>query len=570
MLINFFKSKTVVLFIVGWTIFFGLFWSRAIYKNPQGDLIAGHVNIWGDWAMHATLTSHMAYQSLIPKMNPLLWGTKLNYPFLTDLISAGLVKIGVPFWSALTIPSFISSVLVVIALLAFYQVVFRSKKISLVATSIFLFNGGFGFLYYLQDVIQSTQPLVTAINPPHLATNLEPEFIRWISVIDSMIIPQRAFALGFPLALIGLAMVYHYYLDHAQRPPLAVTLIIAILFGVLPLAHTHALLAVAIIVTSWAVGSIVNTYIHNRRLATTIKIITHWAGLAAGISIIALPLIMIFFDFSQLSQHFMKWFPGWYSHEYKQLNWLWFWVINWGVTPILAALGLITYLRNNHAKERIKILVTFIPFLIIFVLLNLFLFQPFIWDNTKLLVWVSVGWSGLAAYWLTQQWQRASQNHLARRLLLQSALSFVIMLTVLSGFIDAYRVLRVNLNSFQMYSSEELQLAEWAKQYSPAESVWLIGDAHNHWLSNLTGRRILLSYRGWMWTHGYRYHLVEKDMKAMFEDPQHNQQLLDKYNISYVVVGPNERRVWKANPDAFAGLFKTILKTEHYLILQRK
>ena len=40
----------------------------------------------------------------------------------------------------------------------------------------------------------------------------------------------------------------------------------------------------------------------------------------------------------------------------------------------------------------------------LFGLMNLFLFQPYIWDNTKILTWASLGISGLAAYTLHALW----------------------------------------------------------------------------------------------------------------------------------------------------------------------
>ena len=56
------------------------------------------------------------------------------------------------------------------------------------------------------------------------------------------------------------------------------------------------------------------------------------------------------FLFSQVSNQFIKWFPGWYSYEYPDENWLLFWIKNWGFIPLLATLGLINLVKNKSNK----------------------------------------------------------------------------------------------------------------------------------------------------------------------------------------------------------------------------
>lgn len=60
-----------------------------------------------------------------------------------------------------------------------------------------------------------------------------------------------------------------------------------------------------------------------------------------------------------------------------------------------------------------------------------------------------------------------------------------------------------------------------------------------------------MTYRGWLWTHGYKYHAIEKDVFQMFKQPLSSQYLFEKYSIDYIVIGPNEKNQWKANEDEF-------------------
>ncbi len=84
----------------------------------------------------------------------------------------------------------------------------------------------------------------------------------------------------------------------------------------MPLIHTHSFLAAFIILATWLVGDI---WINADNKQTLKK----WLPLIIGVVLIAVPIIKIFLS-SQLSNQFIKWFPGWYSHDYPNENWLFF------------------------------------------------------------------------------------------------------------------------------------------------------------------------------------------------------------------------------------------------------
>lgn len=536
------RSRTLLItYFSFWIGYFILFWSQAISTDAAGNIIANHVNIWGDWAAHFTMGSRMAFDKLLLLQSPFAIGKSFSYPFVSDLISAILIRLGVNFFNAFIIPSFIFSIVIVWALFFFYQKIFKSASTAIMASLLFLLNGGLGFIYFIRDIINAENPFLTAINPPQQYTNIEPLLYRWISTIDSMIIPQRAFSLGFPLTLISLAWCWSFFLKSKKRNKIAITkaLIPAIILGFMPLIHTHSFLAAFIILATWLVGDI---WINADNKQTLKK----WLPLIIGVVLIAVPIIKIFLS-SQLSNQFIKWFPGWYSHDYPNENWLFFWIKNWGFIPLLATLGLVDLVKNKKNKNKSLILITFLPFFIIFILLNLFLFQPFIWDNTKLVVWASVGFSGLAAHFLVSMWKK-NKSYFG---IVRPFIIILFIISILSGSLDAYRAIRFKLHSHIMYSREEIDLAEWAKNNTNSKSIWLTGDNHNHWLFNLTGRQTLMTYRGWLWTHGYKTQQLEQDVSQMFQFPQKNQRLFQNYQVDYVVIGPNEKRVWHADTTQF-------------------
>lgn len=540
-----------------WLAYFIIFWGRAMEFDVAGNLYANHVNIWGDWAAHLTIVSKLAFDGLFTLESPFLINRVLSYPFASDFISAVLVKAGLPIFTSLILPSFFLSLFTVWALYYFFKNILHSKKMAVLASNLFLFNGGLGFIYFFQDLFRADQPWSIIWSAPQKYTNIEDHFYRFISVVNSMLIPQRAFVLGFPLALIALTLIYrHFFLQQHQHQKSLLRSIKAIvpiiILGLMPWLHTHSYLASFIILTFWFAQDLFKK--------NWLKV-KDWLALAAGVFLISWPIIQLLFT-KNLQNNFIKWQPGWYSYSYPEVNWWLFWLKNWGLVPLLALAGYYLILKGKIKSylSRQQNLWFYLPFFIIFILLNLFLFQPFIWDNTKLLVWAAVGFYALTAQILVYLWRHAG------RFWQKFLITLVFLSCVLAGGLDNFRALRFDLHHYQMYSHEDLALAEWVKNNTKADTVWLTGTQHNHWLYNLTGRQALMAYPGWLWTHGYKYRQVERHLNLMFKQPEENLTLFNYYQIDYVVIGPNEKFKRKAQPTEFAlnHNFELIKESSHY------
>ena len=240
-----------------------------------------------------------------------------------------------------------------------------------------------------------------------------------------------------------------------------------------------------------------------------------------------------------------RWGPGWYAPE-RGVNWLYFWWLNWGLTPVLALVAVALGARDR-ARRRAT-LSFFFPYAVMFAFANLFVVHAWAWDNTKILVWASVGVSALAALALGALWGDA-RGRVAWRAL--ASLLFAGMIA--SGAIDVYRMVLPSARQATLYSREEVLLAEWARRETPLDAVWLTGEQHNHWLFNLTGRQPVMAYPGWLWTHGYAYNETARDVRKMYKRPDQD-VLFRKYQVAYVAVGPAERDDLQANEAGFAAL----------------
>lgn len=109
-------------------------------------------------------------------------------------------------------------------------------------------------------------------------------------------------------------------------------------------------------------------------------------------------------------------------------------------------------------------------------------------------------------------------------------------------------------------------LSKKFREISKATDRVLTSDSHTHWVSTLAGRQILLGYKGWIWTYGINYGGTNDDIMKMFAGGSQTDELLKKYKISYVVVGPGELHDYHANENYFKSKYKIVLSDKDYRV----
>jgi uncharacterized membrane protein len=117
----------------------------------------------------------------------------------------------------------------------------------------------------------------------------------------------------------------------------------------------------------------------------------------------------------------------------------------------------------------------------------------------------------------------------------------IIFLGVLSGFID---LAGSNLNRNFAYSGSDLRAGEWIMSNTPQKSVFITTTSIHSPVTDIAGRLRVLSYTTWPYTHGFNIgedniFTRQEDVKNFFVDQ--NNEILDKYGVSYVYFGPTER-----------------------------
>jgi hypothetical protein len=520
MIRNFFKeNKKALLLLFGtWGLFFLFLWPRMFYADDSGNIIAGWWIIWADWAMHVGQVNAFAEQSIfyVITHNPLYSGIPILYPFFINLISGILLKISGNFVFSMVAPSLFFSLLFLFSAFVFGKVFIADSKKVLLAITIFLLHGGFSLLPLLVNDAGSFSHERLLMPYFEQDTFRVQEGYHWKSVLLTSFIPQRAFFPGMACMLLILAFLLFHFRKNFENTSLRSLFFLGLCAGLLPIIHTHSFL-VLFFICAWL-------------FIWDLKHIKHWIAFAVGTAIIALPFLFLIHGSG--SGGFFKLLPGWYANE-SELNefFLLFWLKNWGIFLPLVVIG---YFLKQYAPKKSSALSLkknkqfFLGVVVIFIIGNLIQFQPNIWDNTKVFVWVSFLFSFVIAGVLIKMF---SQKQLWKKFFA----SLLLFLLVASSVSDISGAIFNSKNSLPFWTKQEQEAAKEFQKIIPPESLVVTAYHHTNWVSALTGRQVFLGYRGWIWSYGIDHTEREKEMCQVYSGEERSEKIIEQYGIDYVV-----------------------------------
>lgn len=500
----------LVLIIFFSALFLHLLSSRMLFEKSDGWYSGG--STWGDLALHLSLISYFASSHWQPLEWPIFAGERLSYPFVFDFLSAVLLKLGFSYQLVLILPAFFLTLLFI---LIFYFLALRITKKPLaafLAPILFFFNGGLGFIWFIKDGL----PWQTMTKQYSHLAELN---IRFSNIISDYFLPQRTVIPGLFLGTAVIFLFYQFQLQKKRKFLFSA----GIITGLLPFVHVHSFISLIILAIFFLILN------QNRK---------SWFWFFLPAVMISFWQIFWFLPSVIKSEHFFKLQFGWMKDED---NFFWFWLKNLGLFPLILTVSFI--------KSSAKIKRFYLPFLALFIISNIFIFQPHDYDNMKIMLY----WFLLSAILVA--------DYLVRIKKLVAVL--LIFLLIFTGMLSVYWE---SYASYQMFNNEDIILADFVKKNTESKAIFLTSDKHNHPVSTLTGRQILMGYRGWLWTYGIDYRQREKDVLAMFAGGQKAIGLLQKYQVDYIVVGPSELENFSANEDFFRQNFPLFYQSENYKI----
>lgn len=567
-----------VVAVVMWLVF-----SRAMLETPDG-ISTGVLNNYGDLPFHLSVITRFAFGQNFPPEDPTFAGARFTYPFITDFISAMFVRAGASLRDSLFIENYIVGVALVGVLHRFGQKLLRNRTAALLTPVLIILNGGLGWAMLWGDVNKTDGGVFQVLSHiPHSYTIL-PDVAagwRWGNAVTSLLVPQRGFLLGIPLAAIVFTQWWSSMQsiddergkkvkgkketrrDKSRAPargtsgkagsnagdsfrstfsfllfPSTKRMIAAgVVAGLLPLVHAHSFIAVM------GVGACL-ALINLPRWR-------EWLAFFVIASLIAVPQLLWSTHGSAVSTRaFIGWEFGWGKGDE---NFFWFWFKNTGLFIPLLVTALL-WKREDYLVPR-KLLFFFLPFTLCFIIPNMVKLAPWIWDNVKVLFYWWIASAPIVALLLARLWEG---NPWQRGL----AAGFLVVLT-LAGALDVFALI-TRQGEYQEFDRDGVTFAEMIKQKTPPRAMILHAPIHNTPVF-LTGRRSLMGYPGHIWTHGIDFGPREADIKKIYSGSPDAINLLSKYGVDYLVIDPQEHSVMPVNTEFFSRYQEVVSIGEYHL-----
>ena len=492
---------------------------------------------YGDLQMHMGMVTSLARQTVFPPEYSILPGHRLSYPFLVNLVSSSLYQLGFSLRWALLLPSLLMCSLIVMSFILLAFEVSTDRRATQLATLLFFLNGGLGFIYFFGwHEYNFAQILTEFYKTP---TNYNAMNVRWSNVIADMIIPQRTSMAGWSVALFSMWALLRFTRCSGKEKH-GWGLLAGILVGLLPMIHTHSFMAIGLLSLGW-----LGVDLYQRR-TQLLGVVGDWCWYGLPAIFVAIGQLL-YWTFPQATANggFVHFHLNWVN-ELKIDPYFWFYIKNMGVVYIawLASLLLLVRSRWHTALLNRNLAVLQFGPLVIYIVAELIIFQPNLYDNNKLFyIWyvfaaitASCGIVSLFRYW------RERGRYFAASSLLISAVA----IGCLAGTLT---IAREWVSNYNAYNADHVAAAQFIDANTPTDAMFVTADNHNNTISALTGRNIVVGTDTFLFFHGLNTQQRHADVKAIFTNPAQRESLLAQYKVDYIFVSDFERGIYPSISD---------------------
>jgi hypothetical protein len=549
--------------LVFWQVF-----DRAVIEDQSG-ISTGLLNNFGDLPFHISVITSFAYGNNFPPEDPTFAGVRFTYPFISDFVSAMFLRCGADLRYSMFIENFLLAFGFVGLLHRWALELLRDRLAAIITPLLVLLNGGLGWVMLLDQAKSNEGGLWGALLAlPASFTVIPDSTWRWGNAVSALLVPQRGFLMGLPLAVIAFTQ---WWLATNKEPvahtvergknkrklvkeppppepvntrfPLSQRRMIAagVAAGLLPLVHAHSFVAVMGMAACLAL-----LFINWR----------DWITFFVVASLIAGPqLLWSTWNSAVNAKTFFAWELGW---DHGQDNPLWFWFKNTGffIPLILAAV----LMKVDGYLVRKRLLLFYLPFSLCFIIPNFVKMAPWIWDNIKILYYWWLASAPIVALLLARLWRQGPIR--------RTAAIILFVAVTLSGALDVAGIALRTANKYQVFDAEGVAFAELVKEKTPPRALIIHAPVHNTPVF-LTGRRSLMGYPGHIWTHGLQFMQREGEIKRIYLGLPDADQLMKNYGVDYAVVGPLEKLAVPLN-ERFFNRFEKVGQVGEYSLYKIK
>ncbi len=541
-------------------------WTHNIMPQPDG-LHVGQ-STYGDLNLHLSIITSMR-GAAVPADYSIFPGARLSYPFLTDTLSTSFMLMGMSLRAAVLVPSILMLLLTFCGYLILADRVIGKKRAAVLAYFLFFLNGGLGFLYSF-DMIGVSQGsagsnqmqagagilerLGNILNGWYQTPTNHAEFttynLRWSNVICDMLIPQRTILGGWCQLLPCLYLAYELMDSQTAGEERTVprmniwqVALLGVWAGGLVMVHTHSFFALGLVSIGWMAVCLI------RGKGSFAERLMPWAAYGIIACLAAVPQLFTW-TFGQVngSDRFLSVHFNWVNNSNSaglRDGYLWFYIKNIGLPFPLLVLSLI---EKNAGRRRVAA-----GAFLIFVVAELFQFQPNEYDNNKLFyVWYMFG-AMLAADYALDIFD-AMKGLRARPVIAAAAIVFFFASAVLTCAREA-------VSDYRLFSDQDVEAAEFVEENTPEHAVFISWTEHINPVSSLAGRTIICGPDLWLYYHGLDTWERQRQIRDFYQDPDGEKQMIGDYGVDYIYIGSYERANLSVDEAAIARAYPLVFES---------
>lgn len=595
------EHPCVLLIAVVYIYMIIVLWHHTLSPS-DGAYLTGQCT-YGDMNMHLGFITSIANQGSFPPEYSILPGTQLAYPFLSESISSSVYLLGASLKWAYLLPMFVALLQVFFGMYLIAQYLLKDKRKSILAYILYFLNGGFGICYFITKGFSDTNFTRIFTEFYQTPTNYVEKNIQWHNILVDMLIPQRATLFGWAILFPLLYLLIKSIKERKQKYFIPA----GILAGGLPLIHTHSFLALGVLCCGFLLLDLTrNPKKSKKETSFPIRLLTvgvtfgalyfislkmnsenpfasgilfaigimivlafiiylgyyfitnvtkniwlSWGIFLGIVLVLALPQLMGFTFRQAVGEQFTR---GGFDWANAGDNFIWFAIKNYGVMFFLVT----AIILFGNRKQRRMIL----PASFLWLIAEFIIFQPNVYDNNKLLLVSYLFFCIAASDFILEQVQKRCKNKWIG--------NCVVTVIAFLGSISAILTMgREYVSEYELYSKGYVEAAEFIEENTKSSDIILTATNHNNAIASLTGRNIVCGSSSFLYYHGVDYFQNEADVTAMYEEAQKREELLQKYDVKYIVLGPDEISNYSISDfDDMVQTYPVVFNEDNVVILQ--
>lgn len=513
------SARFALLLVIPAAILAGYLQYTHTLREIDGALYSGQ-STYGDLCMHLSFATGLIGQSYPPEYT-LLPGATLGYPFLVDALSSTMLLFGTPLSLSFVVPGTAMIFLIDLGFVIFSWELTHRKSAVLLAFALFVLNGGLGFLQTGLNEAGLVNALFGYYQTP---TNLPEYNLRWVNALCDLLIPQRTLMAGWVCVIPALYLLVRAIKQGRVRDFIG----LGLWAGPMVMIHTHSFLALGAI----SLGALADRLIRGKgERLKTLLLFGAYGILACAI---AYPQLAVWTFPQTFSGGALKILFNWVNNDGNGgliEPYFVFWIKNVGLVYVLIWMAGVSA-RTKDARA------LSLGSLVLYALAEIVVFQTNVYDNNKLFYVAFIAMLPLAADCAVRVFARL--KGIRGRAILAV---FFVAFSVVSGAVSIARECVSGMKgcNYQLFGRASVEAAEFIRDNTPEDAVFLTANNHNNPAASLAGRKIVCGSSLYLFFHGLDFRQNEADACLMLAFPEEYAELYKKYSVDYVLVSSYER-----------------------------